>query len=453
MYISQNPFTSVVHETYKNLTQKKLEQKLNESWHCFLNWKLSTFATRSKLMLRIADLLDERKEYYGQLISQEMGKPIIQSEGEIEKCATVCRYYAENSIDFLKSRRLESSAKMSQVIYQPLGPVLAVMPWNFPFWQVFRFLAPAIMAGNTGLLKHASNVPRCALAIEEVFTDAHAPKGLFTNLFIDHKQVEKVIASDCIKAVTFTGSNYAGSIIASLAGKYTKKTVMELGGSDPFIVFEDADLNDALHHALMSRFLNAGQSCIAAKRFIVQEEIAEEFLNNFQSLIENLNLGNPLDDETFMGPLVNKKAIDEIDRQVQQSIKMGAKCIIGGEVNMHMSSVYMPTILCNVPFDSPAWKEEIFGPVAVFHTFETDDQAISLANDTRFGLGASVWTSDMDRAAYLCKNIQAGTVVVNGMVKSEPGLPFGGIKESGFGRELSDYGIFEFMNVKTISYF
>jgi succinate-semialdehyde dehydrogenase/glutarate-semialdehyde dehydrogenase len=265
--------------------------------------------------------------------------------------------------------------------------------------------------------------------------------------------VEQVIASNHVKAVTFTGSNQAGNIIASLAGKYTKKTVMELGGSDPFIVFDDADLNDALHNALMSRFLNAGQSCIAAKRFIVHEDIADEFLHNFQSLVENLNLGNPLDDETFMGPMVNQEALQEIDRQVQKSIEMGANCVTGGDINMHMSSVYNPTILCNVPLNSPAWTEEVFGPVAVIRRFETDDEAIELANDTRFGLGASVWTSDMDRAAYVSKHIQAGTVAINGMVKSEPGLPFGGIKESGFGRELSDYGIYEFMNIKTISYF
>jgi succinate-semialdehyde dehydrogenase/glutarate-semialdehyde dehydrogenase len=453
MYVSKNPFTSIVNETYPYLSTEQLNQRLTESWEAFIYWKTTSFGTRAKLMNRVADLLDERKEFYGSLIAQEMGKPIMQSEAEVQKCATVCRYYADNALDFLKSRRLDSSAKMSQVIYQPLGPVFAVMPWNFPFWQVFRFLAPAIMAGNVGLLKHASNVPKCALAIEEVFNDAHAPNGLFNNLFINHEQVEQVIASNPVKAVTFTGSNQAGNIIASLAGKYTKKTVMELGGSDPFIVFDDADLNDALHNALMSRFLNAGQSCIAAKRFIVHEDIADEFLHNFQSLVENLNLGNPLDDETFMGPMVNQDALKEIDRQVQKSIEMGANCITGGDINMHMSSVYNPTILCNVPLNSPAWTEEVFGPVAVIRLFETDDEAIELANDTRFGLGASVWTSDMDRAAYVSKHIQAGTVAVNGMVKSEPGLPFGGIKESGFGRELSDYGIYEFMNIKTISYF
>jgi succinate-semialdehyde dehydrogenase/glutarate-semialdehyde dehydrogenase len=453
MYQSQNPFTQVVEKTFKTLTNRGLEKKLEVAELAFAEWRMQSFQLRSRFMLKVAELLEERKETYGMLITCEMGKPITQSIAEGEKCVWVCRYYAENAIDFLKNRRIESSAQMSQVVHEPLGTIFAIMPWNFPFWQAFRFIAPTLMAGNTALLKHASNVPQCAEAIQNVLRDAGAPEGLFQNLFINHKQVENVIAAKCVKAVTLTGSNEAGSKVASIAGRYIKKTVLELGGSDPFIVFDDADIHKALDQALLSKFLNTGQSCIAAKRFIVHNAIAEKFISNFQSLIENLILGNPMDEDTFIGPMVNRAAIKEVGLQVSKSIEMGAICLTGGCIHSEMLSIYNPTLLVNIPDKAPVWTEEVFGPIAVIKTFDSDEEAIALANDTKFGLGASVWTQDMDRATWVCKHINAGSVAINGMVKSEPGLPFGGIGESGYGRELSDYGIREFVNIKTTSHF
>lgn len=453
MYKSQNPFTQVVEKRYKTLSDKALDKKLDLSNDIFNQWKHQSLQSRAIFFNKVANLLEDRIVEYGQLIASEMGKPIIQSVGEVEKCAWVCRYYADNAVDFLKSRKMDSTANMSQVNYEPLGTIFAVMPWNFPFWQVFRFIAPTLMAGNVGLLKHASNVPQCANAIETVLLDAGAPKGLFQNLYISHSQVEKVIASKHVKAVTLTGSNIAGSRVAELAGKYTKKTVLELGGSDPFVVFDDADLHVSLEQAVLSRFLNAGQSCIAAKRFIIHKDIAEKFISNFQCLVENLVQGDPMDNDTFVGPMINKKAIIELHKQVTKSIKKGADCIVGGKVSDKNPTIYQPTLLVNVPDDAPVWNEEVFGPVAAIKIFETDEEAIDMANDTVFGLGASVWSQDLDRAAWICKNINAGTIAVNGMVKSEPGLPFGGINESGYGRELSDYGIYEFVNIKTASYF
>lgn len=453
MYQSKNPFTQVVEKKFSSINDKVLMKKLELSDEAFAQWKNQCFESRSSLLNKVADLLEQRKATYGKLITLEMGKPITQSVGEVEKCAWACRFYAENGAEFLNSRQIDSTAEMSQINYEPLGTIFGVMPWNFPFWQVFRFIAPTLMAGNTALLKHASNVPQCAEAIENVFIDAGAPKGLFQNLFIKHNQIERVISSQFVKAVTFTGSNGAGSRIAQLAGKYTKKTVLELGGSDPFIVFDDADLNLALEQALLAKFLNAGQSCIAAKRFIVHQDIAMDFISNFESLVENLELGNPMDPDTFMGPIVDMDALKLLHSKVSKSIKMGAICVTGGERNENMATVYKPTILINVPENAPVWREEIFGPIAVIKVFETDEEALEIANDTQFGLGASIWTQDMDKAIWACKNINAGIISVNGIVKSEPGLPFGGINGSGYGRELGDYGIYEFVNIKTVSYY
>jgi len=452
-YKSFNPFTGTIQKKFKVITDTKLDSKLEKAQNSALEWKHTSLEERGKLMNKLADLLKERKDTYGQIITEEMGKPITQSTGEVEKCSWVCRYYAENAFDFLKDRELESTALHSHISYDPLGVIFAVMPWNFPFWQVFRFIAPTLMAGNVGLLKHASNVPRCAVAIEEVLHDAGFPEGTFQNLFIDYRQIELVIASPVTKAITLTGSNIAGSTVAGLAGKYLKKTILELGGSDPFIVFNDADINLALEYAMLSRFLNAGQSCIAAKRFIIHDEIAEKFVSNLNSLVEQLIVGDPMDPKTYIGTMVSEKAVNEIARQVKESIEMGAECIIGGHKKDHLPTQYLPTILINVPDDAPAWTEELFGPVATIRFFHHDSEALILANNTPFGLGASVWTTNMERASFFSRNIESGTVAINGMVKSEPGLPFGGIKESGYGRELSDYGIYEFVNVKTVSYF
>ncbi len=451
-YQTINPFIGDVQRTFEYLPDNTLQEKLNLADITQHSWKAESFKTRAKLLLKVADLLTQNSDEYAELITFEMGKPISQSIGEVKKCAWLCKYYAEKGSDFLQDRRIESTAEVSQVSYDPLGVVLAVMPCNFPFWQVFRFIVPAVMAGNGGLLKHASNVPQCALAIEKVFMKSGFPVGLFQNLFISHKQVEDVIASPIVKAVTLTGSNEAGSRIAELSGRYIKKTVLELGGSDPFIVFEDADLNHALELAVLSKFLNAGQSCIAAKRFIIHEDIAEEFIKNFTALIENFVVGDPMKKETFLGPMVNENSVLEVDRQVQETIKMGGKCLIGGKRDENTKNIYLPTLITNVPIDSPLWEEEVFGPVAVVQIFSSDNDALTLANDSKFGLGASVWTSDMDRANLFAEKLETGTVAINNMVKSEPGLPFGGIKDSGYGRELSDYGIYEFMNIKTVSY-
>lgn len=452
-YLSKNPFTNKVEQEYPVINNQILDKKISKANAAFDEWKSTSLEKRSGLLEKVADLLNSRKVEYGQMITFEMGKSISQAISEVEKCAWVCRYYAENAANFLKPRDMDSTASTSFISYEPLGAVLAVMPWNFPFWQVFRFIAPAAMAGNVGFLKHASNVPQCGNAIEQVFIDAGFPDGFFQNLFVDYDQVEKLIASTTVKAVTLTGSNYAGSKIAEIAGKCIKKTVLELGGSDPFIVCEDAQLNEALEKAMMSRFLNNGQSCIAAKRFILHENIAEEFLNNFQALIENMKIGDPMDKETFLGPLVNEKALSELENQVEKSIEMGGLCYTGGRRHPKFNSIYEPTIIVDPPREAPVWEEEVFGPVAAVCTFKTDDEALLLANDTRFGLGSAVWTTDTEKAEWFVKHINAGTVVVNGMVKSEPGLPFGGVKDSGHGRELSDYGIYEFLNIKTVSYF
>lgn len=453
MYQSQNPFNKEILKKFDTITDDQLMNYLEISKNTFSEWKKTSLQTRSRLLHKVAELLVERKNSYGKLITLEMGKPISQAVAEVEKCAWVCRYYADNAADFLKCRVIDNSLSQNQISYEPLGTIFAVMPWNFPFWQVFRFIAPSVMAGNVGLLKHASNVPQCALAMQEVFVDAGAPQGLFQNLFVNYKQVEQIIASPIVKAVTLTGSNYAGSKVGALAGKYTKKTVMELGGSDPFIVFDDAAMNAALENAVMSRFLNNGQSCIAAKRFILHEAIADEFLENFKSLVENFKCGDPLLADTFIGPMVNASALDEMQEQLAQTLKMGGEVLVGGKISDENPNIFEPTILINMPKDAPVWNQETFGPLAAVQVFSTEEEAIQLANDTRFGLGASLWTSDMDRAAHLAKEINSGTVAINGMVKSDPALPFGGINQSGYGRELSDYGIYEFLNIKTISYF
>lgn len=451
-YISKNPFTGVVNAKFDSITDHELKLKLVTAQKAQEDWKVYCFEGRAKLLLNLSELLKKDTQKYAELISIEMGKPITQALGEVRKCAWLCEYFAEKGSAFLQGHKLDSTSDISQVCYDPLGVIFAIMPWNFPFWQVFRCIVPAIMAGNVVVLKHASNVPQCAEAIEGVFLEAGFNVGVLQNLFINYSQVEQTIANPIIKAVAFTGSNKIGSIVAQIAGKYIKKSVLELGGSDPFIVFEDADLNLALEYVVLSRFLNAGQSCIAAKRLILHEDIVEEFVHNLKALIENFAIGDPIKQSTFMGPMVNEKAIQMLERQLEESTKLGAECIIGGHRYKENEGVFMPSLYSNVPINSPLWNEEIFGPVATVHIFSSDDEALELANNTRFGLGASVWTTDTDRASLFAEKLEAGTVAINNMVKSEPGLPFGGIKDSGYGRELGKYGMHEFMNIKAVTY-
>ena len=423
-------------------------QKIELAQHCFNNWKQTSFTHRANLLKSVAYQLRTNKSTYASIISEEMGKIFKESEAEIEKCALVCDYYAQNGADFLKDEFIKSDASQSFISYEPLGVVLAVMPWNFPFWQVFRFAAPAIMAGNTALLKHASNVPKCALAIESIFKDASAPKGLFQTLLINAKAVKSVIEHPFIKAVTLTGSEFAGSKVAETAGSQIKKQVLELGGSDAFIVLADANLEKAAEIGVMSRFLNCGQSCIAAKRFIVVEEIAEQFLEIFKQKTLSLKQSiNPFDKGIDIGPMAREDLAEELEQQLNQSIKLGAKLICGGKRN---GTLFEPTIITNVKKGMPAYHQEMFGPVAAFIVVKDINEALKIANDSDFGLGGSVWTENQTLGIEIAKKIETGAVFVNGLVKSDPRLPFGGIKRSGYGRELSYLGIREFTNQKTI---
>jgi len=423
-------------------------QKIELANNCFKNWKQTSFTHRAELLKSVAQQLRTNQSIYASIISEEMGKIFKESEAEIEKCALVCDYYANKGADFLKDEFIESDASQSFISYEPLGVVLAVMPWNFPFWQVFRFAAPAIMAGNTALLKHASNVPKCAMAIESIFKDASAPNGLFQTLLISAKDVKAVIEHPVVKAVTLTGSEFAGSKVAETAGGQIKKQVLELGGSDAFIVLADANLEKASEVGVLSRFLNCGQSCIAAKRFIVVEEIAEQFLELFKQKTLSLKQSiNPLDEGIDIGPMARADLAKELEQQLNQSIQLGAKLICGGKRN---DTLFEPTIITNVKKGMPAYHEEMFGPVAAFIVVKDMNEAIKIANDSDFGLGGSVWTENTALGIEVAKKIETGAMFVNGLVKSDPRLPFGGIKHSGYGRELSYLGIREFTNQKTI---
>ncbi len=452
-YQTIDPSTGTLVETFENFTDNKLNKALRLANKAFHTWKKSEFHYRSELFRQLASLIEKEKHHHASLITLEMGKPITQSLAEVEKCAWVCRYYADNFPSFLEPKQIDSSALKSIVRFEPLGIIYAIMPWNFPYWQVFRFLAPTLIAGNVGLLKHASNVPMCALAIEKLLLDAGFPSGVFQNLFINYYQSENLIRNPDIKGITLTGSNIAGAKVASMAGQHIKKMVMELGGSDPFIVFEDADVEKAVDTGILSRYLNAGQSCIAAKRFIIHENIFEKFTALFTQRVNEMVMGDPRLPETFIGPMARRELVDEIDRQVIQSINKGAKIITGTSPCDRQDCFCSPVVLTDVPLDSPAACEELFGPVAPFFSFKTTDQAIWLANNTQFGLGAAVWSSDAKKAAMVSHEIFAGTLVINGMVKSEPALPFGGVKDSGYGRELSEFGIREFVNIKTVNIF
>jgi len=419
--------------------------------NAFEEWRQTSFSHRSKLMTNVADVLRVTKEEYSKLMTLEMGKPIAQSRAEVDKCAWVCEYYAENAEKFLSDELIATDALKSFVTFQPLGIVLAVMPWNFPFWQVFRFAAPGLMAGNAGILKHASNVSGCALAIEEVFREAGFPENLFRTILVPSAQMEDVIRNEKIKAVTLTGSVPAGKAVAKSAGSVLKKTVMELGGSDPYIILEDADLEMAADTCVTARLINGGQSCIAAKRFIIVEKIYDKFEKLFVEKMKSKKMGDPFDESNYIGPQASVPLRDELHQQIEKSIELSAKLLIGGKIPEMEGAWYPPTVLSNVKKGMPAYDEELFGPVAALIKAKDEEEAIQIANDSIFGLGAAVFTRDLKRGEMIAKEkIQAGCCFVNSFVKSDPRLPFGGIKESGYGRELSSFGIREFVNIKTV---
>lgn len=410
-------------------------------------WENTSLNDRLAYLPALASLLLENKEEYAKAITTEMHKPISQSIAEIEKCAVLCSYYYENSIPFLAPKIIKTEASESYVAYEPMGVILGIMPWNFPFWQVFRFAVPTLIAGNTVVVKHASNVPKCAEFIESIFEKAGFPSGCYQNLSISSQEVAAVIVNPIIKAVSLTGSEQAGIAVATEAGKQLKKCVLELGGNNAFIIFEDAYLDKAVATAVNARMQNAGQSCIAAKRFLVHENIAKDFVDKFKVAVQNLKIGNPLDKETQIGSLARVDLAEELEKQVQQSIQMGAQLIMGGKRN---NAFYEPTILTNVTHHMPVFHEETFGPVAAITTFKTIEEAIALSNESQFGLGVSIFTKDIDFIKTKISAFKEGAVFVNEMVKSDPRLPFGGIKKSGYGRELSEEGIKEFVNIKTI---
>lgn len=446
-----NPATEEIVQQYQRLTDQQVVDRIEKAQSCFQSWRKVGFTERAELMQNAAAVLRKNKEKYARLATQEMGKPITEARSEIEKCAWVCEYYAEHAAQFLADETIETDASKSYVAYNPLGVVLAVMPWNFPYWQVFRFAAPAVMAGNVGLLKHASNVPGCAEAIEEVFREAGFPDGVFYNLLIKSDQVQAVIEHSAVKAATLTGSERAGSAVASTAGKQIKKTVLELGGSDAYLILEDADLEQAASVCTTSRLLNTGQSCIGAKRFIVLESVYDKFLALFKEKMQAAKVGNPLEDDTEVGPMARADLRDELHQQVQKSIEKGAQCILGGTIPKGKGAFYPPTILVNIQPGMPAYEEELFGPVASVFKVKDEAEAIRIANDSPFGLGAAVFTTDAERGQRIAaEELEAGSCFVNGLVKSDPRLPFGGIKISGYGRELSYFGIREFTNIKTV---
>jgi succinate-semialdehyde dehydrogenase / glutarate-semialdehyde dehydrogenase len=447
---SINPATGETFKTFTALTDSEIETKLELSASAFEKWRKTAINRRAELILAAAVLLEQNKAQYAQIMTLEMGKPIKGAIAEVEKCAVVCRYYAENAAKFLADVPISTNASSSFIRYQPLGAILAVMPWNFPFWQVFRFAAPALMAGNVGLLKHASNVPQCALAIEEIFNTAGFPPGVFQTLLVGADKVGDLISSDRIAAATLTGSEAAGASLAAAAGKQIKKVVLELGGSDPFIVLGSADLETAVNTAATARMLNNGQSCIAAKRFIVVEEIAAKFQQKLVEKFAALKVGDPMDLDTDLGPLATPNILKDLDYQVSQAVEDGAKLLIGGQKLDRPGNYYEATILTDIPPASPTAKEEFFGPVALLFKVANIDEAIKLANDTPFGLGASAWTNNQQESDRLIDEIEAGAVFINSMVKSDVRMPFGGIKKSGYGRELGSQGIHEFVNIKTV---
>ncbi len=448
---SINPATGEVVARYEEMKPQQVEEILQQAHQAFQPWRQTPFARRAALLREAARVLRERAQEYARLMALEMGKPVRDGRAEVEKCAWACEYYAENGETFLAPELVETDASKSYVSYQPLGVVLAVMPWNFPFWQVIRFAAPGLMAGNVGVLKHASNVSGCALALEELFREAGFPESTFRTLLVGSKQVEAIIENRHVMAVTLTGSTPAGRAVAAKAGAMLKKTVLELGGSDPYVVLEDADLAAAVETCVAGRMINGGQSCIAAKRFIVVDAVREKCQARVVAQMASYQAGDPLDEATRMGPLARVDLRDELHAQVQGSIRRGARCLLGGKVPPGPGAYYPPTVLTDVGPGMPAYHEELFGPVATIIAARDEEDAIRIANDTAFGLGAAVFTQDVARGERIAREeLQAGSCFVNAFVKSDPRLPFGGVKESGYGRELSYHGIREFVNVKTV---
>ncbi len=446
-----NPSTGDVIKTYPEHTEAEVEAIVRQADAAFAAWRRTSFTDRAAKMKAAASILRKQQESYARLMAQEMGKPLPQGRSEIEKCAVGCEYYADHAERFLSPEPVQTDASKSYVAFEPLGIVLAIMPWNFPFWQVFRFAAPALMAGNAALLKHAANVPGCALAIEEVFRQAGFPNGLFRTLLIGSDRVGVLIDHPLIKAVTLTGSTQAGKAVASRAGAALKKTVLELGGSDPYIVLEDADLEFAAQTCVNSRLVNTGQSCIAAKRFIVVEPIRKQFEELFVRSMRSKHMGDPLEEGIELGPLARRDLRDGLHDQVERSVAKGAKLLLGGQVPEGPGAFYPPTVLTDVKKGVPIYEEETFGPVAAIIPVKDEAEAIRVANDTSFGLGAAVFTKDRARGERIAATqLQAGSCFVNALVRSDPRLPFGGIKESGYGRELSSFGIREFVNIKTV---
>ncbi len=447
---SINPATGETLRSFEPLTREQIGQKLRLAASEFRLYRHTSFAERAEKMRRAAEILEKEKEDCARLMTLEMGKPFKAAIAEAAKCATACTYYAENAERFLADEIVATGAKRSLVRYLPIGPILAVMPWNFPFWQVMRFVAPALMAGNVGLLKHASNVPQCALKIENILRRAGFAEGVFQTLLIGSVAVDEILADPRVVAATLTGSENAGIQVGISAAKRIKKVVLELGGSDPFIVMPSADQEAAVATAVDARIQNNGQSCIAAKRFIIAESIADEFQRKFVARMQALRIGDPFDENTQLGPLANADAVTSLDADVKKSVAAGARLLTGGHPIDRPGNYYAPTVLANVPAGSPAYREEFFGPVASIFRAKNIDQAIQIANDTRFGLGASVWTTDPAETERFINDLDAGMVFVNKMVASDPKLPFGGVKQSGHGRELGVHGIHEFVNIKTV---
>lgn len=449
-YVSLDPTTNQVLQTYTSWDAKHLAEALEKASTAQQSWAQTPFSRRAEVLRDVAIQLRVHRDQYAALITQEMGKLLREARAEVEKCASGCDFYAQNAEEYLRVEPVKTDAGKSYIAYYPLGVVLAVMPWNFPFWQVFRAAAPALMAGNAVVLKHASNVPQCALALEAIFSAGGLPPGLFTTLMIEADQVQDVIASHAVQAVTLTGSEAAGRKVAACAGQHLKKCVLELGGSDPFIVLRDADLEFTANMAVESRFLNCGQSCIAAKRFILVPEIADAFLQAFRSKVEALKLGDPTQDDTQIGPMARLDLRETLHHQVTDSIAQGAVALTGCKPVERNGYFYQASILDRVTDKMRAYHEELFGPVALVIRAASEEDALQIANQTRYGLGSSIWSQDVERAEQLAARIQAGCTFINGMVKSDPRLPFGGVKASGFGRELSQQGIREFVNAKSV---